>query len=675
MDDDLRPLRRLLVISKGAQLISTLPQLLPDYTLLCSGASAAAQADVVLAWGNKPSAAVARKVAASAGLPVLTVEDGFVRSVGLGADEPPLSLVVDDLGIYYDASAPSRLEALIPSELSESMAQRARALQALWQANKVSKYNAARINAFECDGPCVLVADQTFGDASLQGAGIPEFQAMLQSALDQHPSCKVLLKVHPDVVAGRKKGHFDLEALGSNARVEVISRDVHPAELLPRMQAVYVMTSQLGFDALLWSVPVYTFGMPFYAGWGLTRDARSAPARRTTASLEQLIHAALVEYPRYINPETGQLCTPEVLIGWLGLQRSKRSSLPLEMQVMGFTWWKRPLTEYFFSGTSLRFVDDVSQLQAAAPVLTWGCKHDHELSADYPAVVRVEDGFLRSVGLGASKTRPLSWVTDDLGIYYDATRSSRLERILNSANSSPALLDRAAALRAAICGAGLTKYNLPGSTWQRPPGVAKVILVTGQVESDASIRFGASTIRTNLQLLKAVREGNPQAWVLYKPHPEVLAGTREQGSDERHTVDWCDQVVGKSSFGQLLTAVDEVHVLTSQSGFEALMRGIPVTTYGQPFYAGWGLTTDLDIQPQTQARRQRRLTLDELVAGTLISYPTYISRITNRFTTPEQALYELSNWHQLPKEGAPSSWVNITGRWIANFVKWLSPTR
>lgn len=675
MDDDLRPLRRLLVISKGAQRISTLPQLLPDHTLLCSGAAAAAQADVVLAWGNKPSAVLARKAAASAGLPVLTVEDGFVRSVGLGADEPPLSLVVDDLGIYYDASAPSRLERLIPGELSESMAQRARALQVLWQVNKVSKYNAARIDPVEFDTPCVLVADQTFGDASLQGAGIPEFQAMLQMALDQHPTCKVLLKVHPDVVAGRKKGHFDLEALSHNVRIEVISRDIHPAELLPRMQAVYVMTSQLGFDAMLWNVPVHTFGMPFYAGWGLTRDAQPAPVRRSVASLEQLIHAALVEYPRYINPETGKLCTPEVLIEWLGLQRRKRSSLPLEIQVIGFTQWKRPLTKYFFNGSSLRFIDDASELQGTAPVLTWGCKHDHELSSRHPAVVRVEDGFLRSVGLGASKIRPLSWVTDDLGIYYDATRPSRLEQILNSGTSSRALLDRAAALRAAICSAGLTKYNLPGSPWVRPAGAEKVILVTGQVESDASIRFGASSIRTNLQLLKAVRERNPQAWVLYKPHPEVLAGTREQGSDERQTVDWCDQVVGKSSFGQLLTVVDEVHVLTSQSGFEALMRGIPVTTYGQPFYAGWGLTTDLGVQPQTQARRQRSLTLDELVAGTLISYPTYISRITNRFTTPEQALYELSNWHQLPKEGAPSSWVNTTGRWIANFVKWLSPTR
>ncbi len=94
--------------------------------------------------------------------------------------------------------------------------------------------------------------------------------------------------------------------------------------------------------------------------------------------------------------------------------------------------------------------------------------------------------------------------------------------------------------------------------------------------------------------------------------------------------------------GELLTVVDEVHVLTSLAGFEALLRGKTVTCYGQPFYVGWGLTHDL--VPLT--RRIRRLTLDELVAGALILYPTYVSRTTGKFTTPERALDELLHWRQ-----------------------------
>jgi capsular polysaccharide export protein len=663
MDKDclIRPC--LLVLSKGVQQVSTLPALLPDYRLLSGSTRDVGQADVLLAWGRKPSALLAQREAQKAGLPVLTVEDGFLRSVGLGADEPPLSLIVDDLGIYYDADTPSRLERLIPTPLSETQTLRARALQSSWCKERVSKYNNARIEACHLPQPCVLVADQTKGDASLQGATEADFERMLQAALDEHPDSTVVVKVHPDVVAGRKQGHFDLAALSKRPRVRIISRNVHPAELLTEVQAVYVMTSQLGFDALLWEVPVHTFGMPFYAGWGLTRDTRAAPPRRQPVSLEQLLHAALVGYPRYVDPESGQPCAPEVVLAWLGLQRRMRSRLPEDLHMLGFSRWKQPLVVDFFNGSSIRFANHPGRLKKTAPVVTWGCRHDAALAKHGSRHVgRVEDGFLRSVGLGANKTRPLSWVVDDLGIYYDATRPSRLEHILQNDPCDPGLLRRAGALREAICEAGVTKYNLPGTQWKRPVGVSEVILVPGQVESDASIQYGAHHIRRNLDLLRAVRERHPQAWLLYKPHPEVMAGTREQGEDEELTGNWCNQVVGDVPFHQLLLEVDEVHVLTSQSGFEALLRGVPVTTYGQPFYAGWGLTTDEGMHPDVQARRTKRLSLDELVAGTLINYPTYVSRITQKFTTPERTLLELQNWDEVPTQGKKSKWRQMIQR-------------
>lgn len=670
MDNAAPPRRSLLILSKGAQQISTLPTLLPEYRLLCGTVRDIAQADDVLAWGRKPSALRAQAAAKAAGLPLLTVEDGFLRSVGLGAEDPPLSLIVDPLGIYYDATAPSRLEQLIPVPLMQAQILRARALQASWCEERVSKYNGARIEAFVLPQPCVLVADQTRGDASLQGATTADFERMLEAALARHPHSTVVVKVHPDVVAGRKQGHFDLEALRRYPRVHLISDNIHPAELLPAVQAAYVMTSQLGFDALLWGVPVYTFGMPFYAGWGLTIDALPVPARRQPVSLEQLLHAALVEYPRYVDPETGAPCEPETVLAWLGLQRRMRSRLPESLQMVGFSKWKQPLVLDFFNGSSIRFLGRFSRRRVATPVITWGCQHDTPLTTKAGKHLgRVEDGFLRSVGLGAKKTRPLSWVFDDLGIYYDATRPSRLEHLLQNEPCSSGLLQRAAALREAICAAGVTKYNLPGTTWKRPAGVEKVILVPGQVESDASIRYGAHRIRRNLDLLKAVRQRHPLAWLLYKPHPEVLAGTREAGEGEERTSDWCNQVVGDVPFHQLLSEVDEVHVLTSQSGFEALLRGVPVTTYGQPFYAGWGLTRDLGMSPDVQARRTRRLSLDELVAATLIRYPTYVSRITRKFTTPERTLIEIQNWDEVPTQGRPPTWREMIQRWVLSALK------
>jgi len=661
--DDASPRPRLLVLSKGAQRIATLPALLPDYVLHNGAVRDVATTDWVMAWGRKPSALKAIAEARKAGKRVLTLEDGFVRSVGLGADEPPLSLIVDDVGVYYDASQPSRLEQLIATPLDAEQTARAQALRSQWQQQRISKYNDARFEQPALPADCVLVADQTCADASLQGATAQDFNAMLDAALARYPHSTVVLKVHPDVVAGRKAGHYDLAALASNPRVRVLAQNVHPADLLPRMRAVHVMTSQLGFDALLWGVPVHTWGMPFYAGWGLTDDRLPAPARRQPVPLAQLVHASLVAYPRYVCPERGTPCTPEVLIHWLGLQRRHRSVLPDAVQMLGFSRWKEPLADLFFNGAAIRFVKAEQPLTRDLPVVSWGCKHDEDLHNHPHPISRVEDGFLRSVGLGAGKARPLSWVVDDLGIYYDATRPSRLERILASEPFGPELLARAEALRLAICRAGLTKYNLPGASWQRPAEAARVLLVTGQVEGDASIRFGGHQIRSNLQLLRAVREHNPGAWVLYKPHPEVLAGTRARGDDEAQTVHWCDEVIGDTPLQQLLEVVDEVHVLTSQSGFEALLRGVPVTTYGQPFYAGWGLTRDLDLQPEVQARRSRRLSLDELVAGTLLLYPTYVSRITNRFTTAEQTLYELQHWHALPQpQGATSRWQDLKRR-------------
>jgi capsular polysaccharide export protein len=264
-------------------------------------------------------------------------------------------------------------------------------------------------------------------------------------------------------------------------------------------------------------------------------------------------------------------------------------------------------------------------------------------------VIRLEDAFLRSVGLGADLIRPLSWVMDSRGMYYDATAPSELEHVLLTTEFPAELLARAKRLRDRIVEGGLTKYNVGAGAWRRPKDALRVILVPGQVESDASIRYGGSSIRSNMGLLQAVREANPSAHVIYKPHPDVLAGLRTKGAGEDEALRWCDEVVTDVAMGTLLSAVDEVHVLTSLAGFEALLRGKKVTCYGQPFYAGWGLTDD--IMPP--ARRTSRLTLDELVAGALILYPTYVSRVTGKFTTAERALDELLEWRQQKPTGMP----------------------
>lgn len=643
----------------------------------------------VAGWGLRKTAQKAIRYARRRGLPYLALEDGFLRSLGPGKREPPLSIVIDDLGIYYDSGRASRLEVLIAASLSGEQLSRSRQLVAQWRQGRVSKYNhqreytpydASEIHASMPDERLlperfVLVVDQTMGDASIKygQADQASFRRMLEAALRENPECSVVLKTHPEVCAGKKRGHFDLRALSRHPRVRVLREDLHPAGIIEQAEAVYVVTSQMGFEALIWGKPVRTFGMPFYAGWGLTRDELAAPERRGKATLEQLVHATLIAYPRYVNPETGSVCEVEEVLAHMAMQRQMRERFPSRIYACGFSLLKRRMVRRFFCGSRVHFIKKYEQTPEGGARALWGSHESTALTVDSSAgsrqhgiTVRVEDGFLRSVGLGAELIRPLSWVMDRRGIYYDATRPSELELLLQAGGFNPGLCARAASLRRRIVAEGVTKYNVgkdrrPHSLndaamlsdqEQTVPG-RTIILVPGQVETDASILYGASSIRRNIDLLRAVRKVNPSAYIIYKPHPDVVSGLRAEGEGEEGACAYYDERVEDISMHVLLGCVDEVHVLTSLTGFEALLRGTPVTTYGQPFYAGWGLTTDRALTDDVARRRTRRLSLDELVAGALILYPTYVSATTGRFTTPERALDELVHWRQREEQGTP----------------------
>lgn len=311
-------------------------------------------------------------------------------------------------------------------------------------------------------------------------------------------------------------------------------------------------------------------------------------------------------------------------------------ALPWTVYAHGFSLRKRRYLRRFVAPSTVRFVRSVSSVPAGACLLLWGDRIAPGSMAPGVAVVRVEDGFLRSVGLGAELVRPLSWVFDRRGMYYDATCPSDLEVLLQHGQFDARLLARAALMRRRIVATGLTKYNIGGGQWRRPPA-AHVVLVAGQVEGDASLARGAPGSATNMALLQAVRERHPKAYLVYKPHPDVAAGLRAGAVD---TARYSDEVVSDVAIDSLLGEVDEVHVMTSLTGFEALLRGCRVVCHGQPFYAGWGLTEDL-LAP---ARRTRVLTLDQLVAAALILYPVYVNRHDGSRTTPEQALDELLAW-------------------------------
>lgn len=257
-------------------------------------------------------------------------------------------------------------------------------------------------------------------------------------------------------------------------------------------------------------------------------------------------------------------------------------------------------------------------------------------------LLRMEDGFVRSVGLGSDLIRPLSLVLDQRGIYFDPMQSSDLERILNTAVFSAKELAQAGAVRAFMVQHGITKYNLePRAPAAWASAGKPVVLVPGQVEDDASIRFGCTDVKTNLGLLHAARRAHPDAFVVYKPHPDVMSGNRAGKLALAQAREFADHVETRLSVVSCIDACDVVHTMTSLTGFDALLRGKRVVVYGQPFYAGWGLTEDVLKVGTALARRQRQLTLDALVAGALLRYPIYWDWDLKGYTTCEAVLHRI----------------------------------
>lgn len=327
--------------SRALLRIPCLEQLLGAPTLHLSGTwfprpSLGPAPTSVLGWGRRPSTRVSRMHAQRRGIPFVALEDGFLRSFLPGQQHPPLSLVLDDTGIYYDSTRPSALERLLESPedlLANGAADDVARARALMAEHGLSKYNhsppLSQVQAAlgrplmrPTDAERVLVVDQTAGDMSiaLGGASAQTFADMLAAALANHPRARVYVKTHPETASGRKGGHF--AALAESERVVLLRQAIEPLSLLRQMDRVYVVSSTMGFEAVLAGKPVHCFGLPWYAGWGATVDALRCERRTRRRTVDELFAAAYLRYARYLNPETHERGSIFDVIAWLVRQRS-----------------------------------------------------------------------------------------------------------------------------------------------------------------------------------------------------------------------------------------------------------------------------------------------------------------------------------------------------------------
>ncbi len=576
--------------------------------------------DLVAIWGQSPTAWRGHAVARKQGCDRLFVEDTFLRSLfpGRTSKQPPMGLFLDHKGPHFDPTHPTDLEELLATAPLDDTAllNRARAAIARIREAHLTKYCAVDPELPHPEPGYVLVIDQTRGDASVTASGADDaaFREMLVFAQEEHPGCRVLIKTHPETAQGHRPGYFGPG--DETARVKFIDAPYSPWALFEGAVGVYTVSSQIGFEAIFAGHKPRVFGQPFYAGWGLTADERPVPRRQRRLTRAQLFAAAMILYPLWYDPSRECLCEIETVIDHLEAEARAWREDHKGWNAHGMRLWKRRHIQDFFGRHTPVVFDKPTSPTSARRNLVWGQKNGPK------GAMRVEDGFLRSRGLGAELVPPLSLVLDDLGIYYDPTRPSRLETLIAArADLRPDQALRAERLVDAVRRLGLSKYNIGTPLPDLPQGHR--ILVPGQVEDDASILLGAGPIRTNAALLAEARAANPEAIILYKPHPDVSAGLRSGAVQNAEHL--ADRVVENVDMALLLDAVAEVWTMTSGTGFEALMRGRRVVTFGAPFYAGWGLTEDRGTIP---ARRAVEVPLLGLVHAALIDYPRYLDPVT-----------------------------------------------
>jgi len=260
-------------------------------------------------WGRRKTGRFASWCHNSFGGRLTLNEDGFIRSIGLGIDGyPSFSLVKDDVGIYYDATTSSKLENILNSynftEDIQLMQDTKKAIKLISKYN-ISKYNSSvdlRDDFFQDDKDRVLVIAQVAGDASLKYGMLDDYTTddMIDAAIKENPNADVYLKVHPDVLSGKKSSDIDIES--AKKRCMIIEENVNPISLLKYFKKVYTKTSQMGFEALLVGCECVCFGMPFYAGWGITTDKSKCLRRQRELSVQEVFAGAYILYTNYYNP-------------------------------------------------------------------------------------------------------------------------------------------------------------------------------------------------------------------------------------------------------------------------------------------------------------------------------------------------------------------------------------
>ncbi|MFT6346557.1 MAG: capsular polysaccharide export protein, partial [Myxococcota bacterium] len=514
---------------------------------------------------------------------------------------------------------------------------------------QISKYNYPfRENQdFKIDDKIsskILLLDQVRGDLSLiiNGQSEENFKKMYDEALIKAKGEKIYIKLHP-------KGCGYLEKIVDANKVIIIDPKVNIMSVMKKMREVFTVSSQGGFEALFFGLKVHTFGISFYSGYGLTKDYIKQP-QRMERGLAEVFYAMYVHHATYFL--NNNIVSFEELLELI-IENSQYFQKDHQSRyfIYKISIWKRLKFVNYINSRKIYFVHSLEELQkynlsSNDKVVTWGYRREKQLNflkEKYGVeAIRVEDGFIRSIGLGSNLVKPYSLALDSVGIYYNYHVPSTIEKMLNEYYCSASELKSAKNIVAKILENNVNKYGLDDDRsngeleeyiLKKSQG-RKISLVIEQVANDLSVKLGSSEhLNTNEGLLRKVKENFPDDFIIYKRHPDVIGRNRESGISNSRIMKHADYLLGEQS-NKIMLLSDKIHVLSSLFGFEALIRNKKVYTYGMPFYAGWGLTVDLI----KNVNRKRSLGLEELVYIALFKYCRYYDWENDIFLCPNSII-------------------------------------
>jgi len=319
-----------------------------------------------------------------------------------------------------------------------------------------------------------------------------------------------------------------------------------------------------------------------------------------------------------------------------------------DLYFINISLWKQNTIKKMFIDSNVFFIkhEDIRKIEQVSntKIIIWGINNLKKINSEYPdyKFTIIEDGFIRSKSLGSDLAEPLSLILDEDGIYFDPRTKSGLESLISDYKLTMEDKKIGNEIKNKILKDNISKYNISSnieSDYYSKHKNNTIKVIIGQVEDDASIIFGSNNIKTNLDLIKEVfKNKNTNDILVYKPHPDVTSGNRVGKVNIKEVLKYCDHVDNKTPIINILKYSNiEVHTITSLTGFENVLRGNKTICYGNPFYSGWGFTTDI-CMPEYIKIRRGVVSLDDFFTYSYIKYPIYYNNLTKELSTADDII-------------------------------------